>query len=340
MIDTSKHCEECNAPLGYFPAHECFCSRNGKRDACPTKGFSMATEFPKCRWRGQRKNGREERYECNSPKLVVANVGVDLQTCMNCHCIDHEPIAPGQWVELPLCVHRGEMSIHPPEAPDNVKDWRRCGHPQTPLGKLVCLCKGCGVSCPGYTPDEEEKPTGYVAPLETPDKWWGDIRHKTSDYRVSITIPHLDTFEMLELAVQMWRKQTVKPYLIIVDTGSPPRSAKSSKRCAARTARFIMSGPAVTSTPRHRWAWPWIWPSRLRHRIHLHHPCGCLPPASRFSVVDAVTVFAGSAGRRLGDVEPGMDRRSVERACQSHGHDLARANDEAHPIVLGFSLVV
>ena len=300
----------------------------------------MATEFPKCRWRGQRKNGREERYECNSPKLVVANVGVDLQTCMNCHCIDHEPIAPGQWVELPLCVHRGEMSIHPPEAPDNVKDWRRCGHPQTPLGKLVCLCKGCGVSCPGYTPDEEEKPTGYVAPLETPDKWWGDIRHKTSDYRVSITIPHLDTFEMLELAVQMWRKQTVKPYLIIVDTGSPRglRKARSAARpglrdslCPGRRLHPLLG----TGGRGHG--------SGLRgcaHRIHLHHPCGCLPPASRFSVVDAVTVFAGSAGRRLGDVEPGMDRRSVERACQSHGHDLARANDEAHPIVLGFSLVV
>lgn len=30
------------------------------------------------------------------------------------------------------------------------KDWRRCGHPQQPLGEYVCPCKGCGPGCSGY----------------------------------------------------------------------------------------------------------------------------------------------------------------------------------------------
>ncbi len=41
-------------------------------------------------------------------------------------------------------------------------------------------------------------------------------------YPVSICIPHLDTPEQLGLAVSLWRKQTIRPYLLIVDTGSEP----------------------------------------------------------------------------------------------------------------------
>jgi hypothetical protein len=38
---------------------------------------------------------------------------------------------------------------------------------------------------------------------------------------VSIIIPHLETPDLLEFVLPLWRHQTVEPYFIIVDTGSP-----------------------------------------------------------------------------------------------------------------------
>lgn len=29
--------------------------------------------------------------------------------------------------------------------------WHYCEHPETPLGDIVCACKGCGARCPGYS---------------------------------------------------------------------------------------------------------------------------------------------------------------------------------------------
>lgn len=40
--------------------------------------------------------------------------------------------------------------------------------------------------------------------------------------RVTVAIPHLDTLEILPTALALWRLQTVRPYLLVVDTGSPP----------------------------------------------------------------------------------------------------------------------
>lgn len=44
---------------------------------------------------------------------------------------------------------------------DPVRRWSLCTHPQQPLGPLVCGCRGCGRSCPGY-----EWPAG-PAPVAT-----------------------------------------------------------------------------------------------------------------------------------------------------------------------------
>ena len=53
---------------------------------------------------------------------------------------------------------------------------------------------------------------------------------KPWDYRVSICIPHLDTPEQLELGVALWRLQTVKPYFIVIDTGSSPSALERISR--------------------------------------------------------------------------------------------------------------
>ena len=36
--------------------------------------------------------------------------------------------------------------------PGQVREWHECTHPEQPLGPLVCRCKGCGPTCPGYPP--------------------------------------------------------------------------------------------------------------------------------------------------------------------------------------------
>lgn len=36
------------------------------------------------------------------------------------------------------------------DRPGQVREWHECKHPEQPLGPLVCRCKGCGPTCPGY----------------------------------------------------------------------------------------------------------------------------------------------------------------------------------------------
>lgn len=48
-----------------------------------------------------------------------------------------------------------------------------------------------------------------------------------------MAIPHLDTFECLEVAIELWRMQTLRPYLIVVDGGSPPATRARLERLRA-----------------------------------------------------------------------------------------------------------
>ena len=104
------------------------------------------------------------------------------------------------------------------------KDWKRCAHPAKPLGgrEYVCPCDGCGPSCSGYDPDADPDappaaPFG-IAPLAG---WEGAPGRKPWEYALTVAIPHLNTPDQLKLALALWRAQTVRPYLVVVDTGSP-----------------------------------------------------------------------------------------------------------------------
>jgi hypothetical protein len=119
-------------------------------------------------------------------------------------------VAAGQ--PPPLCIYRGGLAIRSPKA--TTGQWVTCGnasHPlktvEDPTGNTVCTCKGCGPGCSGYALKLPQR-------LPLPEHPW--------DYPVSICIPHLDTFEQLELGVALWRLQTIQPYLLVIDTGSPP----------------------------------------------------------------------------------------------------------------------
>lgn len=50
--------------------------------------------------------------------------------------------------------------------------------------------------------------------------WLGNVAQRPADYPVQVVIPHMDTPEPVELAVELWRAQTLRPYITIVDTGS------------------------------------------------------------------------------------------------------------------------
>lgn len=70
------------------------------------------------------------------------------------------------------------------------------------------------------------KPKFQLAPLKTgqPKAWEGDCRRKPWNYQVTAVIPELDTPAELMLAVELLRLQTVKPFVLIIDTGSTPEN--------------------------------------------------------------------------------------------------------------------
>lgn len=62
-----------------------------------------------------------------------------------------------------------------------------------------------------------------VAPLGTRDcrqAWQGRCYRKPWDYRITAAIPHLNTAEPLATVIDLLRRQTISPYILIIDTGS------------------------------------------------------------------------------------------------------------------------
>ncbi len=58
-----------------------------------------------------------------------------------------------------------------------------------------------------------------IAPLAG---YQGAVKRKPWNYRVTVALPHLDTLPQLQLALDLWRCQTIEPYFFVIDTGSPP----------------------------------------------------------------------------------------------------------------------
>jgi hypothetical protein len=91
----------------------------------------------------------------------------------------------------------------------------------------VACCRACSDYCTTPAADVPPPSGGFalVAPLGTRDRapaWGGRAAKKPWDYRVTAAIPHLDTVEPLRVAVELLRRQTERPYLLVIDTGSSP----------------------------------------------------------------------------------------------------------------------
>lgn len=50
--------------------------------------------------------------------------------------------------------------------------------------------------------------------------WEGSCRIKPWEYKITAIIPTIESYEMLQLAINILRLQTERPYIIVIDTGS------------------------------------------------------------------------------------------------------------------------
>lgn len=55
-------------------------------------------------------------------------------------------------------------------------------------------------------------------PFQNP--WEGNCKKKPWDYEVSACIPVLDTYEQVQICIDLLRNQTIPPFIIVIDTGS------------------------------------------------------------------------------------------------------------------------
>lgn len=75
----------------------------------------------------------------------------------------------------------------------------------------------------------------HVAPIGTADvsNVYGRSEKKPWDYALTAAVPHLNTLESLKACIALLRLQTARPYLIVVDTGSPPEVCGELERMRA-----------------------------------------------------------------------------------------------------------
>ena len=74
-------------------------------------------------------------------------------------------------------------------------------------------------------------PLRNLGPEQSP--WRGDCSKKPWDYKVTALIPVLDTWNSLEVIIELLRLQTERPYILIIDTGSTPENLQKIQNFAA-----------------------------------------------------------------------------------------------------------
>lgn len=96
----------------------------------------------------------------------------------------------------------------------------RCTELVRVVGVDGCCAPADAPPCPDYQGDTYR----LVAPLGTADmlrKAEGRCAKKPWEYQVTVAIPHLNTPDLVEAVVELHRLQTVRPYICVIDTGSP-----------------------------------------------------------------------------------------------------------------------
>lgn len=140
--------------------------------------------------------------------------------------------------ECRLCGMKGQPApVHHCRKHDEERTERTYGLKQA-TGELMLTCTRCDDYEPEETMSQNQVPwnISHVAPVraQTANRpWEGSASVKPWEFRVQIAIAHCDTPELLEVALPLWRLQTVRPFVCIVDTGS---SAENMSRLLALEA--------------------------------------------------------------------------------------------------------
>ena len=64
-------------------------------------------------------------------------------------------------------------------------------------------------------------PPSMPVPIAPLGGFMGQLAPRPWQYDVTVCLPHLDTLPQLRLALDLWRCQTLRPYFLVLDTGSP-----------------------------------------------------------------------------------------------------------------------
>ena len=98
------------------------------------------------------------------------------------------------------------------------------GTAQTPRRDSPHPCN-CGGRCADKSDLESPGTFRLIAPIGTgdaPDRVAGRAAKKPWEYGVCAVVPHLNTIEPLRVCIEVLRCQSSRPYILIIDTGSPP----------------------------------------------------------------------------------------------------------------------
>lgn len=164
------------------------------------------------------------RIKCRNCSRVVKSQNVETQA----RCRAATPKQPQDKTPADLpCSHRGELL--------RVTRCEACGFRDTPLEIYACdkhtectihnrgarigdiatagKCKAC-VTC------QDRTALASLPPIENVIKDRQRLGKPWIDNKVTVTFAHLDTPEILDLAVRSWLAQDDPPFLLVVDTGS------------------------------------------------------------------------------------------------------------------------
>lgn len=100
--------------------------------------------------------------------------------------------------------------------------------PQRASNRAVACCAECK--------DYEADSWRHVAPAGCAGRahpWEGRADRKPWSYAATVAIPHLNTLDLLPAALDLWRLQTERPYLMMIDTGSPPAVCEALEKLRA-----------------------------------------------------------------------------------------------------------
>ncbi len=80
-------------------------------------------------------------------------------------------------------------------------------------------------------------PTYHIAPIENVltihKPWEGNCEKKPWEYKVTVAVPVLNTPETLEPLIALYRLQTERPFIMVIDTGSSDDNLAKIQRLAA-----------------------------------------------------------------------------------------------------------